>query len=90
MAAGLRRGGRERAEHGMLVDLGRNDIGRVATYGSVKVPTYMTLERYSHVMHLVSIVEGRLADEHDRLDALVWAVSDLMLRRGPEPRVRRL
>ena len=71
MADELKRSEKERAEHVMLVDLGRNDIGRVATYGSVKVPTYMTLERYSHVMHLVSIVEGRLADEHDRLDALV-------------------
>jgi anthranilate synthase component 1 len=67
----LRRNEKERAEHVMLVDLGRNDIGRVSAYGTVKVPTYMTLERYSHVMHLVSIVEGRLSDEHDRLDALV-------------------
>jgi anthranilate synthase component 1 len=67
----LKRNEKERAEHVMLVDLGRNDLGRVATYGSVKVPTYMTLERYSHVMHLVSIVEGRLSDKHDRLDALV-------------------
>ena len=62
---------KERAEHVMLVDLGRNDLGRVSAYGSVKVPTYMAVERYSHVMHLVSIVEGRLSDEHDRLDALV-------------------
>ena len=67
----LKRNEKERAEHVMLVDLGRNDLGRVATYGSVKVPTYMTLERYSHVMHLVSIVEGKLDDRHDRLDALV-------------------
>ena len=62
---------KERAEHVMLVDLGRNDLGRVSTYGSVKVPTYMALERYSHVMHLVSIVEGELSDRQDRLDALV-------------------
>jgi len=55
----------------MLVDLGRNDIGRVAEFGSVRVPQYMALERYSHVMHLVSIVEGRLAEDRDRLDALV-------------------
>ena len=67
----LKRNEKERAEHVMLVDLGRNDVGRVATYGTVRVPTYMTLERYSHVMHLVSIVEGRLDDAHDRLDALV-------------------
>jgi anthranilate synthase component 1 len=71
MAEELKRSEKEKAEHVMLVDLGRNDLGRVATYGSVKVPTYMTLERYSHVMHLVSIVEGRLSDQHDRLDALV-------------------
>src|SRR5256714_3308567 len=71
LAEELKRNEKERAEHVMLVDLGRNDVGRVSAYGSVKVPTYMTLERYSHVMHLVSIVEGRLADEYDRLDALV-------------------
>jgi anthranilate synthase component 1 len=71
LAEELKRNEKERAEHVMLVDLGRNDVGRVAAYGSVKVPTYMALERYSHVMHLVSVVEGKLADEHDRLDALV-------------------
>src|SRR5687767_8986283 len=71
LAEELKRNEKERAEHVMLVDLGRNDLGRVASYGSVKVPTYMTLERYSHVMHLVSIVEGRLSEKHDRLDALV-------------------
>ncbi|HEY6509550.1 MAG TPA: anthranilate synthase component I family protein, partial [Vicinamibacterales bacterium] len=57
--------------HVMLVDLGRNDLGRVSSYGSVRVPTYMTIERYSHVMHLVSVVKGTLDDSHDRLDALV-------------------
>jgi anthranilate synthase component 1 len=67
----LKRNEKERAEHVMLVDLGRNDLGRVSTYGTVKVPTYMAIERYSHVMHLVSVVEGRLADDRDRLDALV-------------------
>ena len=67
----LKRNEKERAEHVMLVDLGRNDVGRVAKYGTVRVPTYMTLERYSHVMHLVSIVEGKLDEQHDRLDALV-------------------
>ena len=54
----------------MLVDLGRNDLGRVCEYGSVRVPQYMGLDRYSHVMHLVSRVEGRLAPNRDRLDAL--------------------
>jgi anthranilate synthase component I len=71
LAEELRRNEKERAEHVMLVDLGRNDIGRVAEVGSVRVPQFMTLERYSHVMHLVSRVEGRLADDRDRLDALV-------------------
>ena len=67
----LKRNEKERAEHVMLVDLGRNDLGRVCEVGSVRVPQYMALERYSHVMHLVSTVDGRLADTHDRLDALV-------------------
>ena len=71
LAEELKRNEKERAEHVMLVDLGRNDLGRVCEYGSVRVPTFMTLERYSHVMHLVSVVEGQLADDHDRLDALV-------------------
>lgn len=71
LAEELKASEKERAEHVMLVDLGRNDIGRVSEYGSVRVPQYMTLERYSHVMHLVSIVEGRLAEGQDRLDALV-------------------
>jgi anthranilate synthase component 1 len=71
LADELRRNEKERAEHVMLVDLGRNDVGRVAQIGSVRVPQYMTIERYSHVMHLVSRVEGRLADGADRLDALV-------------------
>jgi anthranilate synthase component 1 len=70
LAEELRKDEKERAEHIMLVDLGRNDIGRVAEIGSVRVPQFMTLERYSHVMHLVSRVEGRLSDAHDRLDAL--------------------
>ncbi len=67
----LKRNEKEKAEHVMLVDLGRNDIGRVCDYGTVRVPTYMALERYSHVMHLVSVVEGQLAEGRDRLDALV-------------------
>ena len=71
LAEELKRNEKERAEHVMLVDLGRNDVGRVCDYGSVRVPQFMGLERFSHVMHLTSIVEGRLADDHDRLDALV-------------------
>ena len=71
LADELKRNEKERAEHVMLVDLGRNDVGRVCEYGSVRVPQYMGLERYSHVMHLVSTVEGKLADQYDHLDALV-------------------
>jgi anthranilate/para-aminobenzoate synthase component II len=59
LADELKRNEKERAEHVMLVDLGRNDLGRVCDYGSVRVPEFMALERYSHVMHLVSRVEGR-------------------------------
>src|SRR4051812_21329878 len=71
LAEELKRNEKERAEHVMLVDLGRNDVGRVCEYGSVRVPQFMGLERFSHVMHLTSVVEGRLADDRDRLDALV-------------------
>jgi anthranilate synthase component 1 len=71
LAEELKRNEKERAEHVMLVDLGRNDVGRVCEYGSVRVPQFMGLERFSHVMHLTSIVEGKLADDRDRLDALM-------------------
>src|SRR5438445_896630 len=59
---------KERAEHMMLVDLGRNDVGRVARYGTVRVSDLLTIERYSHVQHLVSEVRGRLRDGYDALD----------------------
>ncbi|MFC4600608.1 anthranilate synthase component I family protein [Cohnella hongkongensis] len=61
---------KERAEHVMLVDLERNDLGRVAEYGTVRVPELLTVERYSHVMHLVSQVEATLAQGKDALDVL--------------------
>ncbi len=61
---------KEKAEHVMLVDLGRNDIGRVAESGSVKVTDYMVIERYSHVMHMVSHVEGTLRPEYDAYDVI--------------------
>jgi anthranilate synthase component 1 len=65
----LRADEKERAEHLMLVDLGRNDVGRVARFGSVVVSEFMTVERYSHVMHLVSQVEGDLREGLTPLDA---------------------
>jgi anthranilate synthase component 1 len=61
---------KEKAEHLMLVDLARNDIGRVSAYGSVKVPEFMVIERYSHVMHIVSQVEGQLAPERSAFDLM--------------------
>ncbi len=60
---------KERAEHAMLVDLARNDIGRVSEYGSVRVPHFLSVECFSHVQHLVSRVEGRLRRDLDALDA---------------------
>jgi anthranilate synthase component 1 len=62
---------KELAEHLMLVDLARNDIGRVAAIGSVRVAEQMVIERYSHVMHICSTVEGRLSADHDMIDALM-------------------
>ena len=61
---------KERAEHIMLVDLGRNDVGRVSKPGTVRVPRLMEIERFSHVMHIVSNVEGEISDEFSPLDAL--------------------
>ena len=66
----LRSDEKERAEHIMLVDLGRNDIGRVSEAGSVKVSELMEVERYSHIMHLVTHVQGKLRPELDAFDAL--------------------
>ena len=62
---------KERAEHVMLVDLGRNDVGRVAQYGSIKLPDVMVVERYSHVMHISSSVTGQLRQDCDAFDALM-------------------
>jgi anthranilate synthase component 1 len=61
---------KERAEHVMLVDLGRNDVGRVAQFGSVEISDVMVIERYSHVMHITSNVTGQLTEECDAFDAL--------------------
>ncbi|AHC17833.1 anthranilate synthase component I family protein [Paenibacillus polymyxa] len=70
MAAELLSSEKERAEHIMLVDLERNDIGRIAEYGSVHVPELLTVEYYSHVMHLVSQVEGKLASGRTAIDVI--------------------
>jgi anthranilate synthase component 1 len=71
LEAELRADPKERAEHIMLVDLGRNDLGRVCEYGSVRVEELMFVERYSHVMHLVSDLRGRLRPDVDCFDALM-------------------
>jgi anthranilate synthase component I len=70
IADGLLADEKERAEHVMLVDLGRNDLGRVCEYGSVAVDTFMAVETYSHVMHIVSSVSGTLRAEVGAMDAL--------------------
>jgi anthranilate synthase component 1 len=70
LAADLLADEKERAEHVMLVDLARNDVGRVSEYGSVRVDGYMEIEHYSHVMHIVSRVSGRLREGIGPLDAL--------------------
>jgi anthranilate synthase component 1 len=62
---------KERAEHVMLVDLGRNDVGRVAAYGTIELPDVMVVERYSHVMHISSTVTGQLRPDADAFDALM-------------------
>ncbi|MEF2964348.1 anthranilate synthase component I [Paenibacillus sp. M1] len=62
---------KERAEHLMLVDLGRNDLGRVSQFGTVKCDSFMQIERYSHVMHMVSKVSGKLAEDKDFFDAFL-------------------
>ena len=71
LAAELLADEKERAEHLMLLDLGRNDVGRVARVGTVKVTEQMVIERYSHVMHIVSNVEGELDPRLDAIDALI-------------------
>lgn len=70
MAEELLSSDKERAEHIMLVDLERNDLGRISAYGSVRVSELLVIERYSHVMHLVSQVEGRLAEGKDAYDVI--------------------
>ena len=77
---------KEKAEHLMLVDLGRNDIGRTAKPGSVRVSDFMHVERYSHVMHLVSDVEGELRDDLDAFDLVASAFPAGTLSGAPKIR----
>lgn len=77
---------KERAEHLMLVDLGRNDLGRVCQPGSVEVVDFMTIERYSHVMHIVSTVTGQLAEGRTAFDALTACFPAGTLSGAPKPR----
>jgi len=81
---------KERAEHVMLVDLGRNDLGRVSEYGSVKVRDLMYVERYSHVMHLVSALEGRLREDLDALDAFAACFPAGTLSGAPKVRAMQI
>jgi len=81
---------KERAEHVMLVDLGRNDLGRVSEYGSVKVKELMYVERYSHVMHLVSALEGTLRKDLDALDALAACFPAGTLSGAPKVRAMQI
>src|SRR5450432_3917680 len=81
---------KERAEHVMLVDLGRNDLGRVSEYGSVKVKDLMYVERYSHVMHIVSALEGRLRADLDALDAFAACFPAGTLSGAPKVRAMQI
>ena len=81
---------KERAEHVMLVDLGRNDLGRVSEYGSVKVRDLMYVERYSHVMHIVSALEGKLRDGLDALDAFAACFPAGTLSGAPKVRAMQI
>jgi anthranilate synthase component 1 len=81
---------KERAEHLMLVDLGRNDLGRVCEPGTVDVVDFMSIERYSHVMHIVSTVTGRLAEGRTAFDALTACFPAGTLSGAPKPRAMQI
>jgi anthranilate synthase component 1 len=81
---------KERAEHLMLVDLGRNDLGRVCRPGSVEVVDFMSVERYSHVMHIVSTVTGRLAADRTAFDVLTACFPAGTLSGAPKPRAMQI
>ncbi|WP_431044934.1 anthranilate synthase component I [Streptomyces sp. P1-3] len=81
---------KERAEHLMLVDLGRNDLGRVCEPGSVEVVDFMSIERYSHVMHIVSTVTGKLAEDRTAFDVLTACFPAGTLSGAPKPRAMQI
>jgi anthranilate synthase component 1 len=81
---------KEVAEHVMLVDLGRNDIGRIAEFGSVKVTQFMQVERFSNVMHIVSVVQGRLKKEYHALKALMSCLPAGTLSGAPKIRAMQI
>ncbi|ORT53940.1 anthranilate synthase component I [Streptomyces sp. CB03238] len=81
---------KERAEHLMLVDLGRNDLGRVCAPGSVEVVDFMSIERYSHVMHIVSTVTGRVAEGRTAFDVLTACFPAGTLSGAPKPRAMQI
>src|SRR5579872_3285258 len=90
LAEKMRCNEKERAEHVMLVDLGRNDLGRVSEYGSVKVKDLMYVERYSHVMHLVSALEGMLRQDLSALDAFAACFPAGTLSGAPKVRAMQI
>jgi anthranilate synthase component I len=81
---------KERAEHVMLVDLGRNDVGRVAKFGSIELPDVMVIERYSHVMHISSTVNGQLRDDCDAFDALAASLPAGTVSGAPKVRAMQI
>jgi anthranilate synthase component 1 len=90
LAAELLADPKERAEHLMLVDLGRNDLGRVCAPGSVEVVEFMTVERYSHVMHIVSTVTGQVAEDRTAFDVLTACFPAGTLSGAPKPRAMQI
>lgn len=90
LAVELQNDQKEMAEHAMLVDLGRNDLGRVAAYGTVNVRQYAKVERFSHVMHLVSEVSGELAENYTAMDALIACFPAGTLTGAPKVRAMQI
>src|SRR3954453_11012268 len=90
IAADLLADEKERSEHVMLVDLGRNDLGRVCEYGTVQVESFMAVETYSHVMHIVSSVAGRLREDVGAMDPLRLTLPAGTLSGAPKVRAMQI